>query len=245
VDFSTPKYYLHDGISSDRDNPRLNANGPIYGAPEESTDLIPVLDPVTHTASQIKHPVPNPNAILHGLADAAFGLLGQGTDLGRPSSIHNAMMDSEGRVWFKRQDPAGAQPGFLQERLGSIRLPRSRRSMPPAPSFGVRPKTGKWMFIDTCFPTHHLYFAKDANRTLWFSQGGPASGVIGWVNTKLFLETGDSARSQGWTQIIVDTNGNGGAMRATPGCRPRPTASCRARSTTRSGRSRWASASGA
>jgi len=44
-DFSTPKYYLHDGISSDRDNPRLNANGPIYGAPEESTDLIPVLDP--------------------------------------------------------------------------------------------------------------------------------------------------------------------------------------------------------
>ena len=32
-DFSTPKYYLHDGISSDRDNPRVNANGPIYGAP--------------------------------------------------------------------------------------------------------------------------------------------------------------------------------------------------------------------
>src|SRR3989454_3973648 len=39
-DFSTPKYYLHDGISTDRDNPRLNANGPIYGAPEESTDMV-------------------------------------------------------------------------------------------------------------------------------------------------------------------------------------------------------------
>jgi hypothetical protein len=71
------------------------------------------------------------------------------------------------------------------------------------------PKTTKWMHVDTCFPTHHLYFAKDANNTLWFSQGGPGSGVVGWVNTKMFLETGDSAKSQGWTPIIVDTNGNG------------------------------------
>src|SRR5437879_7047385 len=60
-DFSTPKYYLHDGISTDRDNPRLNANGPIYGAPEESTDLVPVLDPVNHRPYFIKHPVNNPN----------------------------------------------------------------------------------------------------------------------------------------------------------------------------------------
>ena len=28
-------------------NPRVNANGPIYGSPEESTDLVPALDPVT------------------------------------------------------------------------------------------------------------------------------------------------------------------------------------------------------
>src|SRR6266446_1230848 len=59
-DFSTPKYYLHDGISTDRNNPRLNANGPICGAPQESTDLIPALDPVNHKPDFIKHPVPNP-----------------------------------------------------------------------------------------------------------------------------------------------------------------------------------------
>jgi len=61
-DFSTPKYYLHDGISTDRDNPRLNANGPIYGAPEESTDQIPALDPVNHRPYFIKHPVNNPKS---------------------------------------------------------------------------------------------------------------------------------------------------------------------------------------
>ena len=57
------------------------------------------------------------------------------------------------------------------------------------------PKTKKWAHVDTCFSTHHLYFAKD-HSTLWISQGGPNSGVVGWVDTKKFLETGDSAKSQ-------------------------------------------------
>jgi hypothetical protein len=71
------------------------------------------------------------------------------------------------------------------------------------------PKTGKWAHVNTCFSTHHLYFGHDANNTLWTSAGGPQSGVVGWVNTKMFLETGDSAKSQGWTPLIIDANGNG------------------------------------
>src|SRR6476660_6839619 len=58
-DYSTPKHYLHDGVSTYQLNPRLNPNGPIYGAPEESTDNIPVLDPVKNRAYSIKHPVTN------------------------------------------------------------------------------------------------------------------------------------------------------------------------------------------
>ena len=49
-------------------------------------------------------------------------------------------------------------------------------------------------------------FAEDANRTLWTSGGGQ---VLGWLNTKMFDETGDEVASQGWTPLIVDTNGNG------------------------------------
>src|SRR5208337_4859239 len=71
------------------------------------------------------------------------------------------------------------------------------------------PKTAKWTTINTCFTTHHLYFGHDANRTLWLSQGGPQSGVVGWFNTKMYEETGDEVKSQGWTPIIVDVNGNG------------------------------------
>ena len=68
------------------------------------------------------------------------------------------------------------------------------------------PQTKKLTHISTCFATHHLMFAEDANRTLWTSGGGP---VIGWLNTKKFDETGDEVASQGWTALIVDTNGNG------------------------------------
>ena len=70
------------------------------------------------------------------------------------------------------------------------------------------PKTRKVTLIDTCFSTHHLQFAEDANNTLWTSSGG-GGGIVGWLNTKMFLETGDEAKSQGWTPLILDTNGNG------------------------------------
>jgi hypothetical protein len=33
--------------------------------------------------------------------------------------------------------------------------------------------------------------------------------VVGWLNTKMFNETGDEEKSQGWTVLVMDTNGNG------------------------------------
>jgi hypothetical protein len=33
--------------------------------------------------------------------------------------------------------------------------------------------------------------------------------VVGWLNTRKYLATGDQVSSQGWTPIIIDTNGNG------------------------------------
>jgi hypothetical protein len=71
------------------------------------------------------------------------------------------------------------------------------------------PKSGKFTLIRTCFPTHHLQFGFDANNTLWTSAGGAQSGAVGWLNRKMFEETGDEAKSQGWTALILDTNGNG------------------------------------
>ena len=46
-DWARPSDYLHDEVATDRRNPTVNAYGKIYGATEDSTDLVPVLDPVT------------------------------------------------------------------------------------------------------------------------------------------------------------------------------------------------------
>ena len=56
-DWAGPKAYLHDEIATDKRNPAVNANGLLYGAPELSTDDIPVLDPIHHTATHVRMPV--------------------------------------------------------------------------------------------------------------------------------------------------------------------------------------------
>src|SRR5213076_814385 len=67
----------------------------------------------------------------------------------------------------------------------------------------------KWTLISTCFPTHHLNFARDADQTLWTSSGVAGPGVVGWLNRRLYEKTGDEAKAQGWTALVLDTNGNG------------------------------------
>jgi len=125
------------------------------------------------------------------------------------TSMHNPMFDEKGRVWFTSRVRAPDNPAFCKK--GSehpsariFPLERSNRQLSM-----YDPETGKITLISTCFQTHHLVFAEDANNTLWTSAGGPQSGVIGWLNRKMFEETGDEQKSQGWTALVLDTNANG------------------------------------
>jgi len=210
-DFSTPKFYLHDGISSYQHDPRVNANGLVYGAPEESTDLVPVVDPVKHSAAQIKHPVQPGTPSSTSLPMQPSAYWGKEPLWDGASSMHNAMMDAQGRVYFS----ARFRPAKNPEWCGKGSSHPSARVLPIEENGRQLsvwdPKANKWTQIDTCFGTHHLYFAKDKDATLWLSSGGPGTqgGMVGWVKTKTYWETGDAAKSQGWTPIVVDTNGNG------------------------------------
>ena len=60
-DWMNEKQYLHDLISSDRRQPTVNAYGPLFGSPEYSSDLIPILDPVKNVATTFKAPVRDPD----------------------------------------------------------------------------------------------------------------------------------------------------------------------------------------
>jgi hypothetical protein len=209
-DWAGPKVYLHDEISTDKRNPRVNANGLIYGATEESTDLVPVLDPVNHRAMQLRIPVRDPNtqsSKTNPMTPSAYW--GAEAIWDSQTSTHNPMFDEKGRVWFTSRVGAPANPDFCK--AGSDH--QSAKLMPIESSNRhlsvYNPTTGTITLIRTCFQTHHLVFAEDANNTLWTSAGGPQSGVIGWLNRKMFDETGDEAKSQGWTALVLDTNGNG------------------------------------
>jgi hypothetical protein len=49
-DWADPKVYLHDEIATDKRNPIVNPNGPIYGALEASADYMPVVEPTRNIA---------------------------------------------------------------------------------------------------------------------------------------------------------------------------------------------------
>src|SRR2546426_718245 len=120
-DWADPKVYMHDEISSDKRNPTVNANGPVYreGSNHPSAKAFPIVQS------------------------------------GRQIQVYD-------------------------------------------------PKTKQVTTIDTCFGTHHLNL--DDKDVLWFS----GSGVVeGFFNTRVYLETKDEQKAQGWTPFILDTNGNG------------------------------------
>jgi hypothetical protein len=209
-DWSNPKAYLHDEISTDKRNPTLNANGLIFGSTELSTDMVPVLDPVHNRAYEVKHPVRDPNtpsAKTDPLTPSPYW--GTESIWDSQSNLHNPMYDENGRVWFTARIRPPANPAFCKK--GS--------DHPSAKVFPLEsatrqvsvydPKAKKFSLISTCFPTHHLVFGEDANNTLWLSSGGNASGILGWINRKIYDESGDEQKAQGWTPFILDTNGNG------------------------------------
>jgi len=209
-DFSDPKHYLHDITATDKRKPTLNPNGLIYGAVENSTDLVPILDPVNHKATTIRMPVRDPKTPSSKddqMAPSPYW--GDEVIWDSQTSTHNPMYDEKGQVWFTSRVGPAPNPDFCKK--GSAHP--SAKVFPMETSTRhlamVEPKSGKTTLIRTCYQTHHLVFAEDANNTLWMSAGGPGSGALGWLDRKVFEETGDEAKAQGWTPIVIDTNGNG------------------------------------
>jgi hypothetical protein len=209
-DWGRPTGYLHDLVSTDRRNPRLNANGKVYGSPEDSTDFVPILDPVTSTASEVLHPVRDPETpSSKSNAMAPSAVWGPDPIWDSKTLNHNPMFDEKGRIWFTARIRPNDNPPYCKK--GSD---HPSAKVFPIDSGGRNlsfydPATGKFTLIHTCFPTHHLNFASDANNTLWTSAGVVGPGVLGWLNRKMYEETGDEVKSQGWTPFVLDTNGNG------------------------------------
>jgi hypothetical protein len=215
-EWGTEKTFVHDLISSDRRFPTVNAYGPLYGSPEYSSDDIPILDPKTHKVTFFTMPVADPTApesfgppfhltaTMKPLAPSPYW--GDEKIWSQRANNHNGMFDRNGRVWFAAavrgtENPALCRKGSDHPSAKVFPLDHSGRQVSM-----LDPKTMKYHFIDTCFGTHHPQFGYDADNTLWLSGSGP---VAGWVNTRVWDETGDATKAQGWHPFVLDANGNG------------------------------------
>jgi hypothetical protein len=207
-DWSSPQFYMHDLSGTDRRNPTVNPYGPLYGAPELSTDEMPILDPVANTATVYNVPVRDEDTPTTNEAPVAAPSPYWGDERiwDSKSNIHNPMLDQDGRVWLTARIRAADNPEFCQQgsaHPSAMLYPKERAGRHLSV---LDPETGEYQFVDTCFSTHHLQFAYDERNTLWTSGGGD---VVGWLDTTTFLETGDAEISQGWAPTVLDTNGNG------------------------------------
>lgn len=207
-DWADPKSYLHDLSGTDRRNPTVNGYGKLYGSPELSTDDIPILDPVANTATTYTVPVRDADTpTTHDdpvVMPSAYW--GEEAIWDSQANIHNPMLDASGRVWFTARIRGPQNPEWCREgsqHPSALAFPNNNSGRQLSV---YDPVTNEYKFVDTCFGTHHLQFAEDENNTLWTSGGGP---VVGWVNTKLFDETGSAEQAVGWSPFVLDTNGNG------------------------------------
>ncbi|HAT28227.1 MAG TPA: hypothetical protein DCS89_14510, partial [Gammaproteobacteria bacterium] len=100
-DWADPTAYLHDLVSTDRRDPTRNAYGKIYGALENSADYLPVLDPQTNTIAQIpvfpEDPDYNPEPS-RPMAESPYW--GDEPIWDASTTVHNPMLDQDGRVWI-------------------------------------------------------------------------------------------------------------------------------------------------
>jgi hypothetical protein len=205
-DWSDPRHYLHDEIASDKRNPTVNANGPVYGALEASGEYLPVVEPKTNTATTVKLQVRDPKTPSEADTPPAASSPYWGDEViwTAQSNAHSFAMDKQARVWVAarirpNQTAEWCRAGSDHPSAKAFPINQSNRQMQL-----YDPKTKKITTIDTCFGTHHLNF--DRNDVLWFTGGGQVSG---WFDTRIFDKTGDEKKAQGWTVSVLDTNGNG------------------------------------
>ena len=115
-DWADPHAYMHDLISADKRNPNVNANGPVHGAPENSVDYMPVVDPNTHVASmvplQVRDPLTPSTASTPPLMPSPYW--GEEVIWDSQSVAHSFAMDRQARVWIAARVRPAETPAFCQ-----------------------------------------------------------------------------------------------------------------------------------
>jgi hypothetical protein len=207
-DWGNETSYMHDEITTSKQNPRVNANGPVYAVDAAHGRWISV-DPNENVATQIDIPTRDDPTTMRSRFPRTMprpsNFWGEEVVHAGVSDPHNPMMDNRGRLWatttVSQVLPDWCKDGKLNKYAAYF--PATNPSLRNASVYD--PKTGKFELIYTCFGTHHLQFS-DKQDMLYFSGGGP---TIPWVNVKVWEQTKDEKLATGWCPTVLDTNGDG------------------------------------
>ena len=225
-EWGTGNSFVHDNISTDKRDPTRYPYGKVYGVSQTHSSLM-VTDPVANDSIMISVP--------RREAGGGFG-----------SNVHNPMFDDRNRVWLtstiRRPSPAPNPEWCIESDHPSVqRFPIEDNAGRQLSYFDVA--TEEFVLIDTCYGTHHLQFAQDANQTLWTSGD---YHTIGWLDmqqhdeiyARVLDESGDALQAeqeaergaQGWCPVVLDYNGDGVLGEYTaPGAERDPTKDARIR----------------
>jgi hypothetical protein len=221
-DYSNAVGFPHDIMTTDKRNPTANAYGPVY-APDWSLGTVDVVDPIKNTSALVQVPLRNESdrKLLATFTEQKvvypspfWGMKVVRTD---PVNAGPMMFDDKGRMWFNVQTrldvPAyclsGSNNPFAKAYPMQQVTPQRLRNQ-AAGAVYYDPKTGKFGIVDLCFGASHVAFASDKNdrdETLYFAARGVQG--VGWVKTRVWDETQDAEKSQGWCAAVIDYNGDG------------------------------------
>jgi hypothetical protein len=205
--------FLHALISTDRRNPSVNAYGPVYGD-DWFAGSVPFVDPVKNAKAAIPIPLPNeedrkrlPSWAPQTQSEPSM-FFGDELVWNAPLNPGSMAMDEKGRVWLNVQNRSDL-PGYCK--TGSNN-PYAQYSPRDSGGKGVDvydPKTHKFEFVDLCVTAERLAFSEDNKEkdpTLFLAV---KEGGIAWIDTRVWDETHDSEKSQGWCPAIIDYNRDG------------------------------------
>jgi hypothetical protein len=214
-DVGRPVTFLHDTFVTDKRNPTQNPYGLVFGG-DYNEGIVTVLDPVKNTSEVVRIPPfdndPNNQAERSRRAISKIEhpsiYWGEEQIYDEVQKTEVKHVDAQGRLWMDVSFRKGQnQPAFCKAASGN----KFAVNHPLDASFRQMaiydPKTRKFTFLDTCFSTHHAAFAEDADDTYYNS--GTNGALVSWVKMRIFNETGDLEKSQGWCPTYYDTNGNG------------------------------------
>ena len=206
-DWGAPTTFTHTHSVSDKRDPTVNANGRVYG-PDRSTDTLIWLDPVAHTTGVVQ--IPTRDVDLPRLTRFPAASAYWGDEVGLFDGVAQARssaMDHRGRVWWASRIRAPENPPAFC-RSGSTNafteyFPVTRNSTRQVAFYD--PQADETTLIDTCFTADHNKFGPAPDHSIFFGQ----TGQVGWINTRVFDETGDEEAAQGWCPAVLDINGDG------------------------------------